>query len=164
MNSTYRTRQAVAADVESVVALERGMENAPHWTVADYLAALSPLDAVPGVGGTRRCFFVAEAGPVLAGFCVGRVAVLDGTAGAEVESVGVADWARRAGVGRALCQAAIEWACAEGAREIELEVRSMSDGAIALLSRNGVCGDGKAQELLPRTGGRCRPDAAHDCA
>jgi ribosomal-protein-alanine N-acetyltransferase len=66
------------------------------------------------------------------GFAVGHVTVLETEVLAELESVGVADSARRAGIGRALCEAVIAWVRGQGAEQIELEVRSRSDGAIAL--------------------------------
>jgi ribosomal-protein-alanine N-acetyltransferase len=132
MDTAYRIRPAVAADIERVVALDREIQNVPHWRVVDYLAALPPVERVEGVTGTRRCFFVAESGVALVGFAVGQVTVLDTDVLAELESVGVAESVRRAGIGRALCEAVILWARECGAKEIELEVRSRSEGAIAL--------------------------------
>jgi ribosomal-protein-alanine N-acetyltransferase len=50
----------------------------------------------------------------------------------ELESVVVADAARRAGIGRVLCGAVIDWCLSQDATEIALEVRAGSAGAIAL--------------------------------
>jgi ribosomal-protein-alanine N-acetyltransferase len=55
----------------------------------------------------------------------------------ELESVAVADAARRMGVGSALCRAVREWCEQQGAGAIELEVRSASVGAVALYERLG---------------------------
>lgn len=142
MDAAYQIRLAVEGDVERVVALDREIENVPHWRVADYLAALPLIERVPEVSGTRRCFFVAESGRAIVGFAVGQVTVLDAEMPAELESVGVADSVRRAGIGRALCEAVIRWARSCGAEEIELEVRSSSGGAIALYSGLGFAAVG----------------------
>ncbi len=133
----YAIRMATAADIVSVAALERTVENAPHWTVADYVAALPPADPAPDAPGTRGCFFVAEAGLAILGFAVGRATVLEDEVRSELESVAVAASVRRAGIGRALCGAVIGWARAQGAAEIELEVRSRSDGPISLYKALG---------------------------
>jgi len=139
MAAAYRIRPAVPEDIERVAALDRTIQNVPHWTVADYLAALAPADGI--TGGTRRCFFVAEAVPGVVGFAVGRATVLDAEVLAELESVGVADSLRRVGIGRALCEAVIGWARNQGAVEVELEVRSRS-GAIGLYKALGFAAIG----------------------
>jgi len=134
MDAAYRIRRAVAADVDSVVALERTIQTAPHWALGDYVGALSPADRAPG---TRWCFLVAEAASLIVGFAVGRAAALEDEVLAELESVAVADSVRRAGMGRALCEAVIAWARDQQAVAIELEVRSRSAGPIALYKALG---------------------------
>jgi len=137
MTSQCSIRAAVSADIEAVADLDRRTQNVPHWSVADYLAALSPADGPGRAPGTRRCFFVAEAWPEIVGFAVGRVTVLEAEVLAELESVAVAESLRRAGIGRALCGAVIAWARRQGAAQIELEVRSRSYGPIALYNSLG---------------------------
>ena len=137
MKTAYRIRPAAASDIEDIVALDRSIQNVPHWGSADYLGALASEGGGPGTSrlktaGLRRCLFVALREERLAGFAVGRVTVIEQDVLAELESVGVADSARRAGIGRALCEAVIAWVREEGADELDLEVRSASDGAIAL--------------------------------
>jgi len=61
----------------------------------------------------------------------------------ELESVAVSSDARRAGVGRSLCAAVIEWCRTQGAAEIELEVRAGSAGAIALYLGLGFVAEGR---------------------
>jgi ribosomal-protein-alanine N-acetyltransferase len=122
-----RIRPARLEDVESVVALERGIAGAPHWNESEYTAVFD-ADAV-----IRRLLVVAENGDQeLVGFAVGKVVGPRGTAVGELESVAVAAEARRAGVGRALCEAVVDWCREQGADSAELEVRSASEGAISL--------------------------------
>lgn len=122
-------RVAEASDVAGVLALERGIAEAPHWREGEYAAMLGGDEAG---GALRRCFFVGEAEGRLLGFAVGKVIGLSGGGLAELESVAVEVTARRSGVGRALCLAVAEWCRERGARALELEVRAGSVGAIAL--------------------------------
>jgi [ribosomal protein S18]-alanine N-acetyltransferase len=124
----FRVRAAVAGDLAGVLALERGVAEAPHWAEADYGAIVNADRAADDA--VRRCLFVAEVEGRLVGFAVGKVI---GTGiGAELESVVVALAARRGGVGKALCGAVALWSRAQGAAGLELEVRAGSGGAIAL--------------------------------
>jgi ribosomal-protein-alanine N-acetyltransferase len=131
-------RLADAVDLEGVIELERGLAEAPHWAEAEYAAML-----FPAVGGMRRCLYVAESEFGLIGFAVGKVIDMGSERSAELESVAVAASARRIGVGRALCEAVLEWCRAEGASTIELEVRATSVGAIALYSGLGFVVEGR---------------------
>ena len=119
-------RVGVAADLVGVVGLERVTEHAPHWASEDYAAILN------AAGEVRRRLLVAEVGDELAGFAVGRVVRIGEEQVAELESVAVKVEARRAGIGRRLCEAVIDWCRMEGAAAIELEVRAGSGGAIGL--------------------------------
>jgi [ribosomal protein S18]-alanine N-acetyltransferase len=124
-----RVRVARREDVGEVVALEREVVEAPHWAEGEYVGI------VDGAGGAvRRYLLVAERGEVLVGFAVGKVIA---GVGGELESVAVAAGKRRAGVGRALCEGVISWCRAEGAAEVELEVRSASRGPISLYESLG---------------------------
>lgn len=120
-----RVRAAGVADLAGVVALERAVAEAPHWAEGDYAAIVDG-------SGVRRCLFVAEAEGGLVGFAVGKVIGRGSESSAELESVAVHMDARRFGVGRALCEAVIEWCGGQGAAVLELEVRASSAGAIAL--------------------------------
>ena len=124
-----RVRGAEASDVAGVLALERGIAEAPHWAEGEYAAMLGGDEAG---GALRRCFFVAEAEGRLLGFAVGKVIGLSVEGLAELESVVVEVAARRGGVGNALCLAVADWCRERGARALELEVRAGSVGAIAL--------------------------------
>jgi ribosomal-protein-alanine N-acetyltransferase len=125
-----RVRVAAAGDVAGVVALERGIVEAPHWPEAEYAGILNPDGDVDGL--VTRCFFVAEAEGRLLGFAVGKVIGSGADGVGELESVVVDGAARRMGVGKALCGAVIAWCRGQGAGAVELEVRAGSGGAIAL--------------------------------
>lgn len=126
-------RVAESADVGGVVALERGIAEAPHWAETEYVAIIGKGDD----GAIRRCFFVAEAEGRLLGFAVGKVIGSDADGLGELESVAVEAAARRRGVGRALCAAVADWCKGKGVRALELEVRAGSEGAIALYAGMG---------------------------
>jgi [ribosomal protein S18]-alanine N-acetyltransferase len=132
----FRVRVAEAGDVAGVVALERGIAEAPHWAVAEYGAMVGVDKADNAV---RRCFFVAEAegDGGLVGFAVGKVIGSDAKGVGELESVAVEAATRRGGVGKALCGAVVDWCRGQGVRALELEVRAGSAGAIALYAGLG---------------------------
>ncbi|MEO6807003.1 MAG: GNAT family N-acetyltransferase [Edaphobacter sp.] len=130
----FQVRFAVAGDLAEVVALERGVAEAPHWAETEYAAIVSESESE---GAVRRCFFVAEAAGRLIGFAVGKVIGLGSGGAGEVESVVVSTAARRGGVGMALCTAILDWCKGQGAAGVELEVRVGSAGAIALYSGLG---------------------------
>jgi len=131
-------RLASAADVAAVIQLERTIAEAPHWAESEYVAML-----VPASGAVRRCLFVAENERGLIGFAVGKVVGSGGESSSELESIAVSSDARRMGVGRLLCAAVIDWCRAQGAAEMELEVRAASGGAIALYSGLGFIAEGR---------------------
>src|SRR5665213_4052607 len=123
-------------DLASVLALERATAKAPHWSQAEYAAAIDG-----GEEYLRRCLFVADAQGALIGFAVGKVA----GSSAELESVAVDLKARRGGVGRALCEAVIQWCRIERATAVELEVRAASVGAIRLYQGLGFISAGRRE-------------------
>jgi [ribosomal protein S18]-alanine N-acetyltransferase len=131
--------------------LDRATELAPHWPVAAYTAILDATCAASGSAFAdpdrppSRCLVVAERIPVdgvthpglLVGFAVGLMhsAPAPGEAGycvAELEDIVVAADCRRAGIGRALCSAVLDWCRLQGATEAVLEVRAANAAAIAL--------------------------------
>ncbi len=133
MPANLYLRHAQASDVDAILALERATDHAPHWPRTAYADVLDSVDP-------RRCLIVAQADGVLVGFAVGMIAsALPDSAVriAELESVVVATDARRAGIGRSLCQEAINWCRSLGATEIVLEVRGASFGAMALYAGLG---------------------------
>jgi ribosomal-protein-alanine N-acetyltransferase len=131
----FRVRVAAAGDLARVVELERAIAEAPHWGDGEY-AAIANADR-DSDGAVRRCLFVTEADGRLVGFAVGKVIGSGEGSLAELESVAVEAAARRGGVGRALCQAVVDWSRDQGAGAVELEVRAGSVGGIALYSGLG---------------------------
>jgi [ribosomal protein S18]-alanine N-acetyltransferase len=137
-------RNAGVEDLPGVVAMERRVPEAPHWVEGEYAAI---IDAGSGVDGTvRRCLVVAVAEGRLLGFAVGKVVGFGADGVAELESVAVDLTARRSGVGRALCETVIDWCGSQGAEAMELEVRTGSEGAIALYAGLGFVAVGRREE------------------
>ena len=122
-------------DIDGIVALERATEHAPRWTRESYWQMVRSSGSGAGHGDVRRHLVIARADGI-AGFAVGSVhpALAES---AVLESVAVAPAARRAGVGRALCEEVIAWCRGQGAAEIGLEVRRRSAGTIALYKSLG---------------------------
>lgn len=126
-----RIRAAAPGDLQELVALERGIAAAPHWSETIWGDALA---ADESGGGLARVVYVAEDVPGLMGFvvgsCVGDVA--------ELESIGVAEDVQRGGVGRQLLGALVAWARDERqARVLELEVRESNAVARAFYRSAG---------------------------
>ena len=136
----FLVRAATGGDLAEVLALERGITEASHWTEAEYAGIV--LEGA-SEGAVRRCFFVAEAESRLLGFAVGKV-IGSGRGGiGELESVVVMEKTRRAGVGRVLCGSVVDWCRKLGATAVELEVRVGSVGAIALYEGLGFVVSGR---------------------
>jgi ribosomal-protein-alanine N-acetyltransferase len=136
-------RAGGVGDLAAVVALERGVVEAPHWAEAEYAALVEEKSFQIQDGGVRRCLFVAEREGRVVGFAVGKAAGAGPESLAELESVVVDAAARRGGVGRELCEAVVGWSRGQGAASVELEVRAGSAGAIALYERLGFVEDGR---------------------
>lgn len=123
-----RVRRARESDLADLFELERSIATAPHWPRTAYSEIVADQIFAP-----RRCLLVADGlvgePPGLRGFAIG---VVHPAGDAELESVAVAETARRLGIGAALCEAVAQWCRGEGATELLLEVRGSSAGAIAL--------------------------------
>ncbi len=143
----FRLRPAVVSDLDAVLALERATDLAPHWPPAAYAGILDLED--PGAPSMPRslrngwetaplrCLFVAEKNGQLIGFAVGLLHPATDDRIAELESVVVSASARRAGIGRTLCRAVLDWSRSRGASEVILEVRANSTAAVALYASLG---------------------------
>lgn len=139
----FKIRIASTQDVEAVFALERAVSEAPHWSGEEYVALVEG-DAT---GSVSRCLLVAEAvedadAGNLAGFAVGKVIAVGKDSVGELESVVVAENARRMGLGRALCEGIVEWCRDRGAQGVELEVRSRNYSAKRLYAGLGFVEEG----------------------
>jgi [ribosomal protein S18]-alanine N-acetyltransferase len=123
MSPDWHIRRASPTDLEAILAIAQACAEAPHWSHAQWLAALIPNQNT----APMRAVFAAEGKGRILGFAVAsRAGEL-----AELESVAVSPSARRKGIGKALCQQVMGWS-RDGANELELEVRASSDGALAL--------------------------------
>jgi ribosomal-protein-alanine N-acetyltransferase len=131
-------RPGSSLDLPAVFALDRESATAPHWPLAEYQAMVEEVAA--HAEPRSRCLLVAEteAGGA-AGFAVAAVAAGE----AELESVVVSRALRRQGIGRRLCETAIQWAQQAGAQALLLEVRASSEAAIGLYRSLGFCAVGR---------------------
>jgi [ribosomal protein S18]-alanine N-acetyltransferase len=130
-----RVRTAMVEDLPSIVEMEESIGEAPHWPKAEYAAIVSADQDMRTT--ISRCLMVAETEGHLLGFAVGKIIGSGSKSIAELESVAVRESARRGGVGRALCEAVIDWCTEWGVGVMELEVRSGSGGAITLYKELG---------------------------
>lgn len=122
-------RHARAGDLAELLALERSVETAPHWSEGSWRETLS--------GG--RCVLVLELDGELAGFAVGHV-----VAGIlELESIAVRAELQRRGAGKRLMEALRTWAIAAGVSTLELEVRASNAGAIGFYRALGFTEQGR---------------------
>ncbi len=130
----FRIRPGQPSDLAPLLALERSIPTAPHWTEADYLLCFE----VSEDSRVRRQLFIAESSSTqsLQGFAIGKLVSLPIgdrlESEAELESVAVNPAARRLGIGLSLCKAVCDWGADAGATSIDLEVRSGSSAAIGL--------------------------------
>jgi [ribosomal protein S18]-alanine N-acetyltransferase len=128
-------RRASPADLEAVLGIEQACEEAPHWSHASWLEALSEeVETSPA-----RASFVAEGNSGIIGFAVFSCAAEL----AELESIAVSKPARGQGIGKALCRQGMDWSRNLGAAGIELEVRASSEGALALYRSLGFVEQGR---------------------
>jgi [ribosomal protein S18]-alanine N-acetyltransferase len=127
-------RRGTEADVAQVLAIEAACVEAPHWEERHYAAIVQ----VPAGSLQQRVLLAAEWRGEIVAYTVASL-VADQ---AELESIAVLPGARRQGIGRALCGAAIRWAVANGAEHIVLEVRSANAAAQAMYSQLGFVNAG----------------------
>lgn len=129
MNGSAHVRAAGAGDRDAILRVQESSREAPQWSVAHYDEMLQAKPAT----ARRRATFVAETEDKIQGYAVVSVAADE----AELESIAVLPEARRQGLARALCNAALAWAASEEAAEMWLEVRSASLGPQALYRQLG---------------------------
>jgi ribosomal-protein-alanine acetyltransferase len=130
-------RRAQGEDLVKVIELVRHTPDAPRWEDGVWREIAGQGDARPG----SRVVLLAEAGA--GGELVG-VAVAGCRAGiGEVEMLVVAQRQRRLGIGRLLCAEVMRWAEAQGASEMQLEVRASNIGAQELYRKLGFAEVGR---------------------
>jgi len=129
-----RIRPMTPADLDWVMEIERSLKDAPHWTLAAYLAALEPH------GAPRRIAMVAEdpeAGVV--GFAVASMLPPRG----ELETIAVAAGDQRRGVARRLFAAIVEKLRVAQVTEVILEMRASNCPALAFYHAQGFVETGR---------------------
>jgi ribosomal-protein-alanine N-acetyltransferase len=127
-------REGTAADLDTLLAVQRESEDAPQWSEAVWREMLTrTADDVP----LRRCFVAVQGNEVVGFLVMSLVGNL-----AEVESLAVAVAARRQGWGAKLCREGMRWAAKKGGAQVELEVRSQNEGARALYAGLGFVQQG----------------------
>jgi ribosomal-protein-alanine N-acetyltransferase len=160
MRSGYAVRRARPGDAEALVELARAVTAEPEgWLISDGVWR--------SVGDERRylrslaryphaAVFVAQAPE---GALVGRLSVARDPhpASRHVADLGlmVAAGHRRRGIGRALLEAAVEWARSAHVRKLELHVFPHNAAAIALYEHAGFRREGYRRAHY-RTGGEYR--------
>jgi ribosomal-protein-alanine N-acetyltransferase len=130
-----RVRRMSAADLERVRAIAESLEDAPHWPLAAYAAAVHPE------GEPQRIALVAEtveSGAVM-GFAMASVVGPQ----AELETIAVAAEGQRRGVGRRLFAALREELKRAEVRAVLLEVRTSNHPALGLYRALGFAAAGR---------------------
>ena len=130
-------------DLDQVLAMEQGTPGAPHWDRAAYEKLLS----VEG-DNVRYGAFTATDGVDLTGFVIARQ-VLEIC---DIDSIVVAQGARRRGVGRALFDEVLRWAAGGGAQRVQLEVRAGNATAIRFYERAGLLREGLRRDYYSGPG------------
>lgn len=125
---TWQLRRATAADLDAVMALEKATFGTDAWSAA---AMRSELTA------THTYYLVAVALDRNAIDGYAGLLAPQGGAQADVQTIAVAERARRRGLGRTLMLALVAEARRRGADELFLEVRADNPGAEALYEELG---------------------------
>jgi ribosomal-protein-alanine acetyltransferase len=134
-------RLATAADIPSMIDLERRCETAAHWSEGQYLAALPACGRalaarlVLVIEGQKQGFSEEGSGDErrLAGFLVARHQGAEW----ELENIVVAAASRRKGLGMRLLEEFLRRAGAVGSESIYLEVRESNQSARYLYEKSG---------------------------
>lgn len=158
MSIEFVVREADPSDAESLTRLAEAVSGEPEaWLISADGEWRSVGDERRYLKAVRRypnaAVFVAERDD---GAIIGRLSLARDThpASAHVADLGlmVAKDARRAGVGRALLQAAVDWARGSGVRKLELHVFPWNEPAIRLYERFGFEREGLRKQHYRRAG------------
>jgi ribosomal-protein-alanine N-acetyltransferase len=119
-------RCATVADLDGVMEIDRATPHVSHWSRDAYEKYQGELRE----SFFHRCLLIGVGAERVIGFVAGSF--LEGDDAAVLENLAVdAAWRRR-GVAKMLCAAMVDWAKAEGAWGVDLEVRASNDAAMAL--------------------------------
>ena len=158
MSVDFIVREADPADAEQLTRLAEAVSGEPEaWLISANGEWRSVGDERRYLKALRRypnaAVFVAERSDRV---LIGRLSLARDThpASAHVADLGlmVAKDARRSGVGRALLDAAVDWARASGVRKLELHVFPWNEPAIRLYERYGFEQEGLRKRHYRRAG------------
>jgi [ribosomal protein S18]-alanine N-acetyltransferase len=143
-------RDAEAADLDAVLAIERGAFSDP-WSRSSFAQLVGRTDAMFAVAVIHDTPADGGASPddergVVAGYVVAWFVVDE----AEIANIAVAGDQRRRGVGAALLDAALAAAVGRGARRLYLEVRDSNHAARDLYATRGFTQVGRRRRYYRR--------------
>ena len=131
---SFHIRPATAADIPSLMSIEREADTASHWSEEQYKLVFSQ--------NSKRNVLVIESADTIYGFVVLHAIAQEW----EIENLAVADAARRKGLGMQLLREALNLACRQGAQRIFLEVRASNLAARRLYEKSGFTQSGQRKK------------------
>lgn len=133
MTARLQIRFLGAADLDSVIAIAKSVEHAPHWTRGDYETALDSQSPAP-----RLCLAATLPDHPVAGFVIASVVPPQ----SEIEFIAVDPRLQRRGIATALLNAALDELQRRNLAEVLLEVRASNLPAQALYRACGFVESG----------------------
>ena len=131
-------RNAIPADISSIIAIERNATGSAHWAERAYREALDP-------GAAERVLLVFDLQGIIRGFLVARF----GVAECELENIVVSNEYRRAGIGSSLIRKLVSTCQARRLGRILLEVRESNSAARFMYTRLGFKESGRRKSYYP---------------
>lgn len=144
----FTTRPANESEAELVAKLNSVVQQLHHEQRPDWFKPPDPSAVLPIVRGwlsteAAAVFVAQDAAGELVGYAVGvrherpDNALVYGADIVELDQVVVVESARRAGVGRSLCAAVLDWADSLGVDRVELSTWSFNDSAASVFDGLG---------------------------
>ena len=150
-------RLAQPADAEALIALSaRVAADSPYFLAYDVdpASGADMLQAALGRNSERGCVFMAAEGHAAIGALLARPHGHPAFNGVIQLGLSVDPDHRRKGIGRALMQAAIEWARASGHRRLQLAAVTANRPAVALFESLGFQHEGALKDAAEIAGMR----------
>jgi ribosomal-protein-alanine N-acetyltransferase len=133
-------RLAEYRDIPAITAIVKSNRTAPHWTGAQFRDMLESHS-----DGETLCkmLTVGEHAGQIAGFAAASALCTLFPVEADLEILAVAPALQRLGIGRALLQATFDWAAAQKAGILRLEVRASNERALRMYREAGFRSTGR---------------------